>query len=87
MLRHHVEDACPDRVVQCKFSRLGCDWKGPAHKMASHAKKCAFLSMSGDTLLEALATADSKEAAKKAAEKQLEEQQQAVLASGSAEVQ
>jgi hypothetical protein len=74
-----LQGECQERVVACKFSRLGCDWMGVAHSMRSHAKKCKFLTLSGDALLEALATADSTTAAAKAEEKRILQQEAAVL--------
>lgn len=59
-LVEHLKHNCKERIVKCKFARLGCEWQGPARKLGGHDKKCDFRAMQGSAIMEVLEANDSK---------------------------
>jgi len=41
-LKHHLKEECAMRHCLCKYSTLGCDWKGLYKDRKSHRKDCAI---------------------------------------------
>lgn len=31
-LEHHEKAECEERPTNCRFNRIGCQWKGPIHE-------------------------------------------------------
>lgn len=48
------------RITNCKYSRIGCPWRGPFHEAAEHEKVCAHPHRSGAEVMEALQVIDLK---------------------------
>lgn len=40
-LEHHEQNECDDRPTECKYSIIGCQWKGPKHESKQHELTCA----------------------------------------------
>ena len=40
-----------DRPVTCKYSRIGCPWRGPAHELPAHQTQCVHPHNTGDTIM------------------------------------
>jgi len=59
-LEHHEQHECDERPTDCKFERIGCQWKGPIHEAPEHEKVCIHPRKSGGEVLGALETRDSK---------------------------
>ncbi|EDO46014.1 predicted protein [Nematostella vectensis] len=56
----HEREECSDRLVRCKYKRLGCPWQGPHHELALHEGACPHPGKTGLELMEALNAIDEK---------------------------
>ncbi|XP_069112020.1 zinc finger TRAF-type-containing protein 1-B-like [Argopecten irradians] len=59
-LHHHERELCQERLSTCKYSRIGCPWKGPYHELKEHEKGCHHPHKSGDDIMEAVACLDQQ---------------------------
>lgn len=48
------------RISNCKYSRIGCPWRGPYHESTKHETQCVHPHRSGDDVMEALRVIDEK---------------------------
>lgn len=48
------------RITNCKYSRIGCPWRGPFHEATEHEKVCVHPHRSGAEVMEALQIIDLK---------------------------
>jgi len=46
------------RLSTCKFSRIGCPWKGPYHELKEHEDGCLHPQKSGGEVMDALGIID-----------------------------
>lgn len=46
------------RISGCKFSRIGCPWRGPVHESHQHELDCAHPHRNGAEVMEALQAID-----------------------------
>ncbi|XP_063238944.1 zinc finger TRAF-type-containing protein 1 homolog isoform X2 [Bacillus rossius redtenbacheri] len=53
-LARHEEVLCQERITSCKFSRIGCPWRGPFHEVEAHEAACAHPHRSGAEVMGAL---------------------------------
>ena len=35
-MKHHLDNECPAMEIECKYKRLGCNWKGPRRNAINH---------------------------------------------------
>ncbi|XP_018335771.1 cysteine and histidine-rich protein 1 homolog [Agrilus planipennis] len=61
-LEKHEETLCEERISGCKFSRIGCPWRGPVHEISEHEGHCAHPHKSGADVMEALQVIDEHNA-------------------------
>lgn len=59
---YHESTECEDRPTDCKFARIGCQWRGPIHEVPSHETNCAHPKKSGAEVMVALQDHDAKAA-------------------------
>ncbi|GLH13435.1 Cysteine and histidine-rich protein 1 homolog [Gryllus bimaculatus] len=59
-LERHEEVLCDERIANCKYSRIGCPWRGPFHEGGEHEKVCAHPHRSGAEVMDALQVIDLK---------------------------
>ncbi|XP_045473358.1 cysteine and histidine-rich protein 1 homolog [Harmonia axyridis] len=59
-LERHEEQECDERISGCKFSRIGCPWRGPLHERSEHENECAHPHRSGADVMESLRTIDQE---------------------------
>uniref|UniRef100_A0A182IXV8 TRAF-type domain-containing protein n=1 Tax=Anopheles atroparvus TaxID=41427 RepID=A0A182IXV8_ANOAO len=59
---YHESTECEDRPTDCKFARIGCQWRGPIHEVPSHEANCAHPRKSGAEVMVALHAHDAKAA-------------------------
>ncbi|XP_026461472.1 cysteine and histidine-rich protein 1 homolog [Ctenocephalides felis] len=59
-LERHEEAECEERLTGCKYSRIGCPWRGPVHEMGSHEMICVHPHKSGAEVMQALEVMDQK---------------------------
>lgn len=38
-LEHHERNQCDERPINCKYQRIGCQWKGPVHECKSRTSE------------------------------------------------
>ena len=50
------------RPTVCRFTRIGCRWKGPHQALAEHESGCVLPSKSGLEIMDALEAFDMKQA-------------------------
>lgn len=48
------------RITSCKYSRIGCPWKGPNHESPEHEAHCVHPHRTGADVMEALTDIDTK---------------------------
>lgn len=48
------------RETGCKYSRIGCPWRGPSHEAAEHESQCVHPHRSGAEVMDALQVIDLK---------------------------
>lgn len=53
-LERHEENACEERITSCKYSQIGCPWRGPNHECLEHEKQCVHPKRTGAEVMEAL---------------------------------
>ncbi|XP_051872777.1 zinc finger TRAF-type-containing protein 1 isoform X2 [Pristis pectinata] len=54
ILERHQKEDCQDRVMQCKYKRIGCPWQGPFHELTAHEGECGHPTKTGNELMEIL---------------------------------
>ncbi|EFX90213.1 hypothetical protein DAPPUDRAFT_190307 [Daphnia pulex] len=54
----HEKELCEERTTMCKFSRIGCQWRGPFHEVVVHESVCVHPHRSGGELMEYLLNMD-----------------------------
>ncbi|XP_029448088.1 cysteine and histidine-rich protein 1 isoform X3 [Rhinatrema bivittatum] len=54
LLERHKKEECQDRVMQCKYKRIGCPWQGPYHELTVHEAECGHPAKTGNELMEIL---------------------------------
>nr|CAD7204952.1 unnamed protein product [Timema douglasi] len=59
-LERHEELLCEERITNCKFSRIGCPWRGPFHEETEHEAACVHPNRSGAEVMDALQEIDLK---------------------------
>ncbi|XP_057662900.1 zinc finger TRAF-type-containing protein 1 homolog [Diorhabda carinulata] len=59
-LARHEETECEERISGCKYSRIGCPWRGPLHERSEHEKECVHPNRSGADVMEALKVIDQE---------------------------
>nr|CAD7438259.1 unnamed protein product [Timema bartmani] len=59
-LERHEELLCEERITNCKFSRIGCPWRGPFHEETEHEVACVHPNRSGAEVMDALQEIDLK---------------------------
>ncbi|XP_028155474.1 cysteine and histidine-rich protein 1 homolog [Diabrotica virgifera virgifera] len=59
-LVRHEESECEERISGCKYSRIGCPWRGPLHERSEHEKECVHPNRSGADVMEALKVLDQQ---------------------------
>ncbi|XP_071559928.1 zinc finger TRAF-type-containing protein 1 homolog isoform X3 [Temnothorax nylanderi] len=59
-LEHHEEAMCEERISSCKYSRIGCPWRGPNHEIPEHEGHCAHPHRTGADVMEALREIDAR---------------------------
>ncbi|XP_053660181.1 zinc finger TRAF-type-containing protein 1 homolog [Anopheles marshallii] len=59
---YHESAECEDRPTDCKFARIGCQWRGPIHEVSTHEGNCAHPRKSGADVMVALQAHDVKAA-------------------------
>lgn len=48
------------RISSCKYSRIGCPWRGPNHEIPEHETHCAHPHRTGSDVMEALREIDAR---------------------------
>lgn len=48
------------RLTVCKYSRIGCPWRGPVHESSAHENECPHPNKSGADVMGALMVIDQK---------------------------
>ncbi|XP_019697526.1 cysteine and histidine-rich protein 1 homolog isoform X1 [Harpegnathos saltator] len=59
-VEHHEEAMCEERISSCKFSRIGCPWRGPNHERLEHEAHCVHPHRTGADVMEALLDIDAR---------------------------
>ncbi|CAH1780567.1 unnamed protein product, partial [Owenia fusiformis] len=59
-IEHHESQMCQERIVTCRFVRIGCQWKGPFHELQNHTDICTRPDSKGSEVMEALEFIDQK---------------------------
>lgn len=59
-LERHEETMCEERISSCKYSRIGCPWRGPNHEGPEHEAHCVHPHRSGADVMEALRDIDAR---------------------------
>ncbi|XP_037933997.1 cysteine and histidine-rich protein 1 homolog isoform X2 [Teleopsis dalmanni] len=57
--RHEVRE-CQERPTNCKYARIGCQWRGPYHETTEHERNCLHPSKKGFEIMAALEAHDAK---------------------------
>ncbi|XP_059612144.1 zinc finger TRAF-type-containing protein 1 homolog [Phlebotomus argentipes] len=57
-LERHEQVECEERPANCKYIRIGCQWKGPIHEAHEHEEVCAHPKKSGAEVMTALQARD-----------------------------
>ncbi|XP_055305504.1 zinc finger TRAF-type-containing protein 1 homolog [Sitodiplosis mosellana] len=53
-LEHHEKTECEERPTNCKYQRIGCQWKGPIHESTEHEANCLHPKKTGAEVMLAL---------------------------------
>ncbi|CAH1958673.1 unnamed protein product [Acanthoscelides obtectus] len=64
-LGRHETQECEDRIANCKYSRIGCPWRGPKHEQEEHESACVHAKKSGAEVMQALQALDEQTADEK----------------------
>ena len=67
-LQAHLKSECPLRVVECKYSSLGCKWVGTATELVKHEDNCKRKDQPGWKLLKKVNAAREADRASHASE-------------------
>ncbi|TMW54222.1 hypothetical protein DOY81_000721 [Sarcophaga bullata] len=59
-LDRHEQHECQERPTNCKYSRIGCQWRGPNHETTEHERSCLHPKKSGYEVMAALEAHDAK---------------------------
>ncbi|XP_055909236.1 zinc finger TRAF-type-containing protein 1 homolog [Eupeodes corollae] len=59
-LERHEQHECQERPTNCKYSRIGCQWRGPNHETTQHERVCLHPHKSGYEVMSALEAYDAK---------------------------
>ncbi|XP_065359451.1 zinc finger TRAF-type-containing protein 1 homolog [Calliphora vicina] len=59
-LDRHEQHECQERPTKCKYSRIGCQWRGPNHETSEHERSCLHPTKSGYEVMAALEAHDAK---------------------------
>ncbi|CAH0549993.1 unnamed protein product [Brassicogethes aeneus] len=59
-LERHEDHECEERISGCKYSRIGCPWRGPVHERAEHESECTHPNRKGSEVIEALEVMDQQ---------------------------
>ncbi|XP_032690687.1 cysteine and histidine-rich protein 1 homolog isoform X1 [Odontomachus brunneus] len=59
-VEHHEDAMCEERISSCKFSRIGCPWRGPNHERLEHEAHCVHPHRTGADVMEALLDIDAR---------------------------
>ncbi|CAG9821247.1 unnamed protein product [Phaedon cochleariae] len=59
-LGRHEETECEERISGCKYSRIGCPWRGPMHERSEHESECVHPKRSGADVMDALQVIDQQ---------------------------
>lgn len=62
---YHETNECEERPTDCKFARIGCQWRGPIHEVPTHEANCAHPKKSGADVMVALQAHDARAAEEK----------------------
>lgn len=62
---YHESNECEERPTDCKFARIGCQWRGPIHEVPTHEANCAHPKKSGAEVMVALQAHDEQAAEEK----------------------
>lgn len=64
-IEYHESNECEERPTECKFARIGCQWRGPTHEVPSHEANCTHPKKSGAEVMVALQAHDARAAEEK----------------------
>ncbi|XP_030762394.1 cysteine and histidine-rich protein 1 homolog [Sitophilus oryzae] len=64
-LERHEEQECEERISGCKYSRIGCPWRGPEHERQEHESQCAHPHRTGAEVMDSLLAMDQQMAEEK----------------------
>lgn len=62
---YHESNECEERPTECKYARIGCQWRGPTHEVPSHETNCTHPKKSGAEVMIALQAHDARAAEEK----------------------
>lgn len=60
-IEYHELNDCDERPTHCKYTRIGCPWKGPNHEAVEHEKVCSHPRKNGGEVMSALEARDAKQ--------------------------
>ncbi|KAK3609401.1 hypothetical protein CHS0354_011977 [Potamilus streckersoni] len=61
LLSYHEQEQCQERPCSCKYTRIGCRWRGPHHELQGHEETCVHPKKSGEEIMEALQLIQSQQ--------------------------
>lgn len=64
-VEYHENNECEERPTECKFARIGCQWRGPMHEVPTHETNCTHPKKSGAEVMVALQAHDARAAEEK----------------------
>ncbi|ESP02606.1 hypothetical protein LOTGIDRAFT_138168 [Lottia gigantea] len=64
-LEYHEKELCQERPSICKYSRIGCPWRGPYHEIWEHESSCIHPEKTGAEIMDAMKTVDAKQTEEK----------------------
>lgn len=64
-VEYHENNECEERPTECKFARIGCQWRGPMHEVPTHEGNCTHPKKSGAEVMIALQAHDARAAEEK----------------------
>uniref|UniRef100_U5EYI2 Protein ubiquitination n=1 Tax=Corethrella appendiculata TaxID=1370023 RepID=U5EYI2_9DIPT len=59
-IENHENNECEERPTDCKYVRIGCQWRGPMHESIEHEQHCAHPKKSGADVMIALQSFDKQ---------------------------
>nr|XP_029731467.1 cysteine and histidine-rich protein 1 homolog [Aedes albopictus] len=62
---YHEANECEERPTECKYARIGCQWRGPIHEVPTHETNCTHPKKSGAEVMIALQEHDARAAEEK----------------------